>query len=100
MEIKGLYVADLEKEQGLIMHIQNGLDMRYYFESDTLALVQKDGAYRDLTTFSESELIFVDHAGSINLVHDVVSDVKESLLDKTELESRQERTVDDPDVER
>lgn len=91
MEIKGLYVADLGKELGLIM--QNGLDMRYYFESDTLALAQKDGSYRDITTFSESDLIFMEHTSSINLVRDAVSDVRNDM-DKTELEPEQEKAAD------
>lgn len=78
IKIKGLYVADLGKELGLVM--QNGLDMRYYFESDTLALAQADGTYRDIAAIPDCELILMEHADDIHLVHDAVLEVKEPLM--------------------
>lgn len=78
MQINGLYVADLGKELGLIM--QNGLDMRYYFESDVLALAQAGGTYRDIAAIPDIELVSMEQAGFIHLVQDAVSEVKEPMM--------------------
>lgn len=97
MEIRGLYLADMGKELGLLM--QNGLDMKYYFETDTLALAQKDGTYRDITTFPESEIVFITHAGSINLIRDAVAEIT-NAVDKAAPEPEQEKIEVDLDLER